>query len=278
MVATPTAGDDPVYRRFAAYIEAQVGVVLGPSKGYLVDSRLTPICAQYGLRDLTAVVTALERKADPGLKAAVIDAMTTHETLWFRDGHPYRILVGHVLPELASTTRRLRIWSAACSSGQEPYSLSIAVDEFLSRPRSGIRPMIEILATDVSAAMLAQAQTGVFAVNLGVRGLNQDQIAAYFDRSAAGFQLKPAYRHAVTFREFNLLADLGPLGYFDVVFLRNVLIYFSPATRTALLRRLQRVIRPGGYLFLGASESVAERSDGFQLRKFADGVAYQRPR
>ncbi|MBI4696215.1 MAG: protein-glutamate O-methyltransferase CheR [Gammaproteobacteria bacterium] len=267
---------DAAYARFTAFLERHVGITLGATKDYLVNSRLAPVLATWGLPDLPAVVDALERRQDEALRAAVVDAMTTNETNWFRDTYPFRYLGEALFGELFARRRPIRIWSAACSSGQEAYSMAMLVHEYRTvRPADNATP-VDIVATDVSGAVLRQARAGVYDALGGVRGLSPERLTRYFDRTPAGYELKPVIRNRVSFREFNLLGDPALLGQFDVVFLRNVLIYFSVETRARLLARIRRQMQPKGVLVVGASEAIPERELGLTMVKLPDGVIYRR--
>lgn len=181
------------------------------------------------------------------MRERVIDAMTTNETLWFRDVHPFEIFKQVILPELALRQKHtLRIWSAACSSGQEPYSLSMALQEYLWSKPGGLPLGAEILATDISASMLKEAQSGVYEAASLARGLSSERQQRFFEPQGQGlWRAKNEIRARVQFKEWNLKQSFGALGKFDVIFCRNVLIYFSNKLKQDILRRIAAIRLPG---------------------------------
>lgn len=267
---------EPGFLRLSAYLERRIGIVLGPDRAYLAHSRLGPVLSGFGLRDLDGLMLALERQPAPGLQDAVIDAMTTHETQWFRDQYPFEVLSRHVLPERWQPGSPLRLWSAACSTGQEAYSLAITLGEYRQQQSRLSGAHHEILGTDVSPAALRIAADGVYDAQNGVRGLSPTRLERYFERQRGGHALRPAWRHAVAFQRFNLLDDPRAFGCFDVIFLRNVLIYFSAAAQQGLLERMAASLVPGGYLMLGTAETLARQHSTLIPRRLDGGVIYQR--
>jgi len=193
----------------------------------------------------------------------IVEAMTTNESFFFRDIKPFDQFKTFVLPQLLrvrAATRSLRIWSAACSSGQEPYSLAMILTEMRAQ-LAGWR--IEIVATDLSTEILDKAQAGLYTQFEVQRGLPIQLLVKYFKQSGDRWQIDEAIRKMVQFRTFNLLDDMGPLGRFDVVFCRNVLIYFDQPTKSAVLGRVARQLAPDGYLYLGGAETVLGITDRF---------------
>jgi chemotaxis protein methyltransferase CheR len=204
---------------------------------------------------------------------AIVDALTTNETSWFRDREPFAALTEAVLPELVaarSATRRLRVWSAACSSGQEPYSLAITLRQFLPAGWS-----YEIVATDISTEMIKRAEAGVFSQVEVNRGLPANALLHNFERDGAHWKVSPALRQNVTFQRLNLAAPLPPIGTFDLVFLRNVLIYFDVETKNDVLSRISKHLRPDGYLFLGAAETTIGVNDNYERTAVGRAAAYR---
>ena len=257
------------------FVRQRAAIVLEPGKEYLIESRLGPLAREAGLADLGALVARM-REGDERLKAAVVDAMTTNETLFFRDQVPFRAMADDVLPALAErrTSRRIRIWSAACSSGQEPYSLAMIGADFIDRhPGLGI----EILATDISEEMLARTAEGRYSQLEVNRGLPAAQLVRYFKRAGTGWQVDDRLRAMVTTRSLNLARPISDIPQQDVVFLRNVLIYFDVETRRDILTRIGQVLAPDGYLFLGSAETTLFLSDMFE-RDALGGAACYRPR
>lgn len=233
-------------------VHRESAIVLGTGKEYLVESRLVPLARRAGATDVDAYVADLRRRGTVLATRQVVEALTTNETSWFRDNAPYTALRDQVLPDLASRRpgRRLRIWSAACSSGQEPYSISMTA---LDTPALA-GWAVDVLGTDLSEEMLERARTGRYSQLEVNRGLPATTLVKHFVRDGAGWRIAPAVTAPVTFRQLNLVRPFPALGRFDVVFLRNVLIYFDVATKQAVLDRVRQVMAPDGYLFLGAAE------------------------
>lgn len=243
------------------FLYERSGLSLEGDKLYLVESRLLPIARQAGLADLAGLVNQM--KGDRDLAQSVVDAMTTNETFFFRDRVPFEKFRNVMLPHLlASRTadRRLRIWCAACSTGQEPYSLAMLLDEE-ARRLAGWN--IEILATDLSRRAIESARQGLYSQFEVQRGLPITMLLRYFQRAGERWQINEFLRSRVNFREFNLLSDFRALGTFDAIFCRNVLLYFDVPTKRDILARLSRALAPDGYLLMGSAESVIGLSDVF---------------
>jgi chemotaxis protein methyltransferase CheR len=239
-----------------AYLRRASGLVLDADKRYLVESRVTPVMHRAGLSDLGDLVRVLEQGRMPALAQEVVQAMTINETYFFRDRFPFDALRESILPELIArrtAQKRLRVWCAAASTGQEPYSISMILDEFGAR-LAGWR--VDIVATDLSETALAKAKKAVYSQFEVQRGLSTAQLLRYFDQIGDMWQLKETIRSRVDYRHFNLLGDYAALGNFDLIFCRNVLIYFDPERKADVLNRMTRVLSTGGLLALGASESV----------------------
>jgi chemotaxis protein methyltransferase CheR len=233
------------------------GLVLSADKQYLVESRLLPVARRAGLTSLSDLVQELKKgpKAEP-LAIDVVEAMTTNESFFFRDKVPFEHFRDAVIPALLDArahSHRIRIWCAAASTGQEPYSLAMCLKEMGSRV-AGWR--IEIVATDLSRDVLEKAKAGIYSQFEVQRGLPIALLIKYFSRIGDTWQVAPDIRAMVQFRPLNLLADFSHLGTFDVVFCRNVLIYFDQPTKTGVLERIARVLGRDGYLALGAAETV----------------------
>jgi len=266
------------FARFAQFLEENCGIVLSENKQYLVQSRLGKILQEQGCDCLSALVTKLSRPGTSRLREQVIDAMTTNETLWFRDSHPYDLLKNKVLPELAEkrSPGKLRIWSAACSTGQEPYSLSMIINEYRERNRAGFSSGEEIVATDISTSVLAQAREGVYEMLALGRGLSPERKKRFFTERADGsWEVQRDIKSKVRFQQFNLLGQYSSLGKFDIIFCRNVLIYFSSERKLEILRKMHGCLKPGGYLFLGASESLSGLSDIYEMVHCRPGIMYR---
>ncbi|SHI09243.1 chemotaxis protein methyltransferase CheR [Ferrimonas marina] len=265
------------YQRFASFLQQQSGIELGDNKQYLVRSRLTPLLERHNHSTLADLVHAAMQMGQHQLRTEVVEAMTTNETFWFRDGYPFELMLTEVLPELAGRVGRPRIWSAACSSGQEPYSLAMTLQEFRLKNPGRLMQGAELLATDIDNQILAQAQAGEYDALAMARGLTEQRKQRFFEPLERGrMRIKPELRQAVSFRRANLLDSYVLLGKFDVIFCRNVLIYFSPDNKRKILRQFAAALNPGGYLFLGASESLSGLADEFEMVRYPGGMVYRR--
>ena len=264
------------YAEFRAFLEKNCGIVLGANKNYLIDSRLRKILRDNQIASLSELIRLITGYGKDQLRQSVIDAMTTNETLWFRDRHPYEFFKDQLVPELSrSGDSNLRIWCAACSSGQEPYSLSICLEE-LRRTKPGLRDM-SILATDISRSILDQARNGIYDSLALNRGMSPDRLSQHFDSlDPKQWQVKANIKRRIEFRQYNLKDSFVSLGKFDVVFCRNVLIYFSAELQNEILRKIHGVLKPGGYLFLGGSETPRGLNELFSVRYYSPGVVYQK--
>jgi len=266
------------FEQFRVFLEKTCGILLGSNKQYLVSSRLNKLMEQQGIKTLGDLVRKIQAQPRSGLRELVVDAMTTNETLWFRDTYPFEVLKSRVLPEMLKTGagQRLRIWSAACSSGQEPYSLSMSIDEYERSNPSQAKTGVQIVATELSGAMLAACKVAEYDSLAIARGLSSDRLQRYFDVKAPGrWAVKPVIRSRVEFRVQNLLDSYAALGKFDIVFCRNVLIYFSADVKKDILKRIHATLRPGGYLFLGASEALNGLPELYQMVQCSPGIIYK---
>ena len=236
-------------------VRRESAIVLDEGKEYLVESRLLPLARAAGAANVSDYVAALMLRPTLEGRRAVVEALTTNETFWFRDQEPFEVLSRVVVPELLrrpGPDRTVRIWSAACSSGQEAYSIAMLMAEHVVP--LGWR--VEILATDLSSAMLERTQAGTYSQLEVGRGLPATRLASYFRRVGTHWQVADHLRDMVSVRHLNLAQPFPALPAFDVVFLRNVLIYFDTPTKKQILQQVRRVIAPGGYLFLGAAETT----------------------
>ncbi|NOZ53874.1 MAG: protein-glutamate O-methyltransferase CheR [Gammaproteobacteria bacterium] len=263
------------YQAFREFLENASGIVLGDNKHYLVTSRLTRIMAKFSIASLADLMTRL--KADRALRQLIMDAMTTNETSWFRDSYPYDVLKEKLLPELSvKKNKPFKIWSAACSTGQEPYSISMIISEYLmGRPGSLSSGDIQIIGTDISSDVLQQAKAGVYDnIALG-RGLSLERQKRFFKEKGSQWEIINDIRKRIVFREMNLKASYTALGKFDIIYCRNVLIYFSPELKKDIMFRMSQALKPKGYLILGGSETISGYSDEFDLVRWRSGVVYQ---
>lgn len=265
------------FDHFRQFLQEACGIFLGENKQYLVTTRIRRILAEEGIESLRELVDRLRRGRHSKLRQVVIDAMTTNETFWFRDIYPYEYLKNTLLPELMQQGRgTLRIWSAACSSGQEPYSISMTVEEYCRQGMGKLPRPVEIVATDLSSNVLAQARSGEYDKMSVIRGLSRDRLAAFFNQlNEDAWRVKPVVSDRVDFRSLNLMDPYLGLGKFDIVFCRNVLIYFSGDLKRDILRRIHATLKPGGLLFLGSSEGLAGVSDLFEMVNCNPGIMYR---
>ena len=241
---------------FATLLKNRSGLVIGPDKLYLLETRLAPILKRDQLRDLTALAEKLRPPGNESLMRAVVEAMTTNESFFFRDDKPFQHFRAQALPRLIaarSLGTGLRIWSAASSSGQEAYSIAMILAEL--RPTIGDR-RIEIIGTDLARDQVARARYGLYTQFEVQRGLPVQMLMRHFRKDEANWRISDALRAMVQFREWNLLADLHGLGQFDVVFCRNVLIYFDQPTKARVLEAIAAQMPGDGLLYLGGAETV----------------------
>ncbi|WP_185826832.1 CheR family methyltransferase [Shewanella canadensis] len=265
------------YTQFRLFLEQHSGIVLGDNKQYLVRSRLAPLMGKYNLPSLSEVVKHSMKPSERQLRASVIDAMTTNETLWFRDRYPFELLSNTLLPEYSRLGRPLKIWSAACSSGQEPYSLGMTILEYQQKKPGTLPGSASILATDLSPSMLERCKNAEYD-NLALgRGLSEERKRQFFSATDAGTMVvKDNVKKFVNFRAHNLLESYTLLGKFDIIFCRNVLIYFAPEAKAKILRQFAAALNPKGILFLGASESIAGLTEEYDMVRCNPGIYYQK--
>ncbi len=233
--------------------------------------------ADQDIKTVGELVDKMARAPRSPLREAVVDAMTTNETLWFRDIHPFRILEERLLPELAEnrSMSQVKLWSAACSTGQEPYSISMVFDEF-KRKKLGTRLSLGVTATDISPSVLATAKKAEYEMLAIGRGLSKERMNKYFTKTPNGsWKVKTEIARCVEFRSLNLLDSFALLGKFDLIFCRNVLIYFSPESKKDILSRMHSALKPGGYLILGASESLSGLPDKYEMVHCRPGIIYR---
>lgn len=267
---------EELYKQFSAFLEAQSGIVLGANKQYLVKSRLAPLLGQFGASTLSDLI---KRSMDPkerDLKMTVVDAMTTNETLWFRDVYPFQLLTDKIFPELGKGGKPLKIWSAASSSGQEPYSIAITALEHQFKKPGTLPGGVQIIGTDISPTMLNQCKEGIYDSLALARGLSPERKRQFFESCGENkMRVTDRVKKLVTFRPFNLLDNYSLLGKFDIIFCRNVLIYFAPEVKSKILNQFASSLNPGGYLMLGASESLTGLTDRFEMIRCNPGIVYK---
>jgi chemotaxis protein methyltransferase CheR len=263
------------YEYLRKLLRDQSGLDLSADKQYLIESRLLPLARKAGLGSIAELVQKLQGFGSGALVTSVVEAMTTNETFFFRDKIPFDLFRDTIMPELLkarAARKSLRIWCAAGSTGQEPYSLAMCLKE-MGAALTGWR--VEILATDLSQEVLEKARSGLYSQFEVQRGLPIQLLVKYFKQSGETWQINPELRAMVQHRQFNLLSDFAQLGTFDVIFCRNVLIYFDQDTKAGIFNRLARQIEPDGFLVLGAAETVVGLTDAF--RPVADRRGLYKP-
>jgi chemotaxis protein methyltransferase CheR len=260
------------------YIFEICGIALDETKGYLLESRLGPIVRQVGCKDFVELVQRARNGNDRTLMRRIVEAITTRETLFFRDSSPFTALSLEVLPDLIQRKsdvrydHSLRIWSAACSTGQEPYSIAITLFESIPDIADWD---ISILATDISETAIVQAELGLYSDHEMSRGIQPRHQEKHFCRTANGWQIDESIGQMVRFQRFNLHDSFAAFGHFDIIFCRNVAIYFSAEGRRSLFHRLAQSLNPGGALFAGSSESLSDLGDEFAPCHAGDAVFYR---
>ena len=248
----------------SSLLKSRSGLVLTIDKSYLLESRLMPVARKHGLKGLDELVAAVRETANAELTVDITEAMTTNESFFFRDTKPFDLFREKILPPLLESRadqKSFRIFCAAASSGQEPYSLAMILKEEAAK-LEGWR--IDIIGTDISTEILAKAESGLYSQFEVQRGLPIQFLVKYFEQRESQWEIKKEIRDMVTYKEFNLLKDLSPLGRFDVVFCRNVLIYFDQETKGQVLDRIANLMPSDGTLFLGGAETVLGVSSRFQ--------------
>ncbi len=249
---------------FCSTLKQRSGLVLSKDKSYLLESRLTPIARKHGLKSLEELADRVRNWTDEALLSEITEAMTTNESSFFRDTRPFQLLRDYVLPNMQKNrakNKALRIWSAASSSGQEAYSIAMVLDEEASG-FTGWR--IETVGTDLSSEMVERSKIGIYTQFEVQRGLAIQLLVKYFTQRGDKWVISDKLRKNVDFKVWNLLEDLSPLGNFDIVFCRNVLIYFDQPTKSKVLDAIAKQMRPDGYLFLGGAETTLGLSTQFK--------------
>ena len=260
------------------FLKRTIGMEMGPEKDYLIEGRLGPIALTEGIASVGELIEKLKREQDGELAKMVIDAMTTHETLFFRDTEPFSFLRDVILPDLEkrrASERRIRIWSAACSTGQEAYSVLMTLGESPLRFfEKGWQ--VDLLATDISDSAMEKAKRGLYSAFETQRGLPVEMRTKYFEERNGNWKIKDELRNRVRFQVVNLIHPFTGVGPFDIVFCRNVLIYFSVETRKQILAQIAKVLAPDGYLYLGGAETVMGLSDQFSRFENSKTSVYKR--
>jgi len=261
----------------AQLLRKRAGIVLTGDKMYLLESRLAPLARKEGLPSIDDLIHVVRARREERLIGQVVDVMTTNETSFFRDKTPFEHLKDGILPVLAQARRgaRIRIWCAACSTGQEPYSIAMMLDQ---HPQLTQGVPVEIVATDISDRCLERARQGLFTQFEVQRGLPIQMLMHYFTQQDDHWRISERLRSLITFRKQNLIEPTAALGKFDVVFCRNVLAYFDGPTKTDVLERVGQQLNPGGFLMLGGTESVVGLSTAFEATQDRRGLYKLAPR
>jgi len=257
-------------------VRERSGLVLSADKTYLVESRLAPIARKDGFASIDDLISAIRIRRDAKLIESVVDAMTTNETFFFRDKTPFDIFEQSILPELVARKRggTIKVWCAAASTGQEPYSLAM-IAEALGPKLGGSK--LEILGTDISERCLEKAKAGIYTQFEVQRGLPVQMLLKHFKKDGDAWKIDDRLKTSIRYRTMNLLDDFRALGKFDVIFCRNVLIYFDMPTKKMVLERMAQQVEGPGYLLLGAAETVLGVTDSFKPVAGSRGLYVQDP-
>lgn len=263
------------FHAFRDCLEEVSGIILNESKKDLVTARLFGLISDNRLDSFAELLKRM--KSDAALRENIMDAITINETSWFRDSYSFDVFKEKLLPELSrAQPLKVRVWSAACSTGEEPYSLSMAADEYMQqRPDSLPANAIKILGTDISPTAVKKAMSNTYEQVAVSRGLSAEKKQRYFYQVEGSWKVKEGIKKRVTIDKLNLRQDFKSLGLFDIIFCRNVLTYFSSELKADIVSRLAGALSPGGYLVLGRSESIADYSAYFDLVPWRDGVVYK---
>lgn len=262
------------YEFVSSFLQQSSGLALGAGKEYLVKSRLIPLASTLGLDDLDHLVRELRGGRNHQLSTAVTEAMTTNETSFFRDKAPFEDLKKTLIPGLMkarSNLKKLRFWCAASSTGQEPYSLLMMLDEAFPELKQW---SIEVVATDIAQTMIDRAREAIYTQFEVQRGLPIQFLVKYFTQVSGGWQVKESMRQKISWQKLNLLDRFDNLGPFDIVLCRNVLIYFEVPMKRDILERIARLVRPDGFLLLGAAETVLGICDRFERYRACQSAIY----
>ncbi|MEI6897222.1 MAG: protein-glutamate O-methyltransferase CheR [Psychromonas sp.] len=268
---------DTEYKQFSDFLEVQCGIVLGANKQYLVKSRLIPLMNKFSFVKLSNLIQQSMIYKNKELRTAVVDAMTTNETLWFRDKYPFELLANKLFPELLAKKKNIKLWSAASSSGQEAYSIAMIALEY-QKQKMAPGMNVQIVGTDISNSMLDQCKAGAYDSLALSRGLSDQRKKLFFESvkdNSGKMQVKTEVKKMTNFRSYNLLDSYNGLGKFDIIFCRNVLIYFSLDVKSRILNQFAGALNPGGYLILGASESLTGLTEKFDMVRCNPGIIYK---
>jgi len=245
-----------VLKFFFDLLYKESGLILDNSKKYLIESRLEPLAIQEGFKSIDELGRKMMRQRNSLLQQKIVDTMTTNETSFFRDRTPFMIMKDEVIPNLVKSkakNRQIRIWCAASSTGQEPYSIAMVLSEMAPQLRGW---SVKMVATDIAQHVLDKAKKGVYTQHEVQRGLSTPYMIRFLTQSGMNWEIKPELKRMITFRKLNLLSSLASIGQVDIIFCRNILIYFDVKTKKTVIERMTKVLNPGGILFLGGSETL----------------------
>jgi len=260
------------------FIYSLCSITLDQSKGYLIESRLSNVAEDSGCASFSQLMSRARTDPSGAIKRRIVDSITTGETLFFRDSAPFELLRNKIIPDLIDSRMRsksalpIRIWSAACSTGQEIYSIAMLLNDLL---RDSSKISVRLLGTDISDQAVARASKGIYGEVEMSRGLPPHQRDRYFRQVPEGWQIRDEIRGMASFKKLNLMSNLSALGKFDIVFCRNVAIYFSDHDRLSLFNRIEKVIERDGYLVIGAMESLAGLCPQYEAKRHVRSVYYQ---
>ncbi len=280
-MTSPTVSDLE-FSLLKTLIEKESGIFITENKKYLINNKLSSLLAESGCGSFMEFYNKAVQ--DISLKKNLIDAITTNETSWFRDKVPFDILEDQILPEclaniFVSKSDSIRIWSCACSTGQEPYSIGITAHEFVHNKKCNwLLPKIKILGTDLSHTVLKEAEGAVYSKSFSARGLSDEMKAKYFEEEPESDFIKvhSKIKSMVSFKSQNLRHSFEPLGTFDIIFLRNVLIYFTDEFKQEIYAKIYKALNPGGFFLMGSSEFLPDKQEGFELNQYKRGFYYKR--
>ncbi|MGQ0632589.1 MAG: CheR family methyltransferase [Sporichthyaceae bacterium] len=276
-LSTPTTEVSPAdLASIATFVESRSAILCPTDKYYLFEARLRPVLRRHDLPDITALAATLRLGAPLALADAVIEAMTTNETSWFRDVHPFEAIRTGIVPELIAeraAQRKLTIWSAACSTGQELYSLAMMLD--MQFPALGTWD-VQLHGTDINLEVLEQARAARYSALEINRGLPAPYLARYAERNGTAYVLAEKLRERATFTKLNFVSTWPVLPRFDLVLCRNVLIYFDIDVRARIVRKIRDTLAPGGFLMLGSSETSLGEVEGFTRVLFGRTTVYRK--
>lgn len=265
------------YDFLRSFLKERSGLILSNDKQYLIESRLLPVARQEGLDSISALVAKLKTPLGRTAGEKVVEAMTTNESFFFRDKTPFDHFSNVMLPHMMdarTSQRKIRIWCAAASTGQEPYSLSMIIKD-MGLKASAFR--FDIIGTDISREVLDRAKLGTYSQFEVQRGLPIQMLLNHFTQKGETWEISPAIRQMVQFRPLNLFDNFNALGSFDIVFIRNVLIYFEQAAKVGILERIAKQMAPDGYMVLGAAETVVGLTDAFKAVPGSRGLYQPNP-